>query len=129
MSYGVTGPMLRGSGIQWDLRKAIPYEAYDEVDFDVPVTLALSLHRINMLTQQWMFVGLQNYTDILPHPDFIDALGRTAYFAVITVVGGLILGMAIGAALGITSENMGVWMAVGAGVGVGVGTGFSAEGA
>jgi len=37
MSYGVTGPMLRGSGIQWDLRKAMPYEAYDEVDFDVPV--------------------------------------------------------------------------------------------
>jgi NADH-quinone oxidoreductase subunit D len=29
--------MLRGSGIEWDLRKAAPYEAYDEVDFDVPV--------------------------------------------------------------------------------------------
>ncbi len=37
ISYGVTGPMLRGSGIGWDLRKAMPYEAYDEVDFDVPV--------------------------------------------------------------------------------------------
>ncbi len=37
MDYGVTGPMLRGSGIQWDLRKAMPYEAYDEVEFDVPV--------------------------------------------------------------------------------------------
>jgi NADH-quinone oxidoreductase subunit D len=29
--------MLRGSGVQWDLRKAMPYEAYGEVDFDVPV--------------------------------------------------------------------------------------------
>ena len=37
LAYGVTGPMLRGSGIQWDLRKALPYEAYDQVEFDVPV--------------------------------------------------------------------------------------------
>ena len=37
MDYGVTGPMLRGSGIDWDLRKARPYEAYSEVEFDVPV--------------------------------------------------------------------------------------------
>ena len=37
LAYGVTGPMLRASGIQWDLRKAMPYEAYDEVDFEVPV--------------------------------------------------------------------------------------------
>ncbi len=37
LDYGVTGPMLRGSGIAWDLRKASPYEAYGEVDFDVPV--------------------------------------------------------------------------------------------
>ncbi len=37
LAYGVTGPMLRGSGIQWDLRKACAYEAYGEVDFEVPV--------------------------------------------------------------------------------------------
>ncbi len=37
LEYGVTGPMLRGSGVQWDLRKAMPYEAYGEVEFDVPV--------------------------------------------------------------------------------------------
>ena len=58
-------------------------------------SLALSLHRINMLTQQWVFVGLQNYTDILPAPEFIAAFGRTAYFAAVTVVGGLVLGMAM----------------------------------
>jgi NADH-quinone oxidoreductase subunit D len=34
---GVTGPVLRASGIAWDLRKALPYEAYGEVDFEVPV--------------------------------------------------------------------------------------------
>lgn len=35
--YGFSGVMLRGSGIKWDLRKAQPYDAYDLVDFDVPV--------------------------------------------------------------------------------------------
>ena len=29
--------MLRGSGIKWDLRKSQPYDAYDKVDFDIPV--------------------------------------------------------------------------------------------
>ena len=37
IDYGITGPMLRGSGVQWDLRKAMPYEAYDEVEFEVPI--------------------------------------------------------------------------------------------
>ena len=58
-------------------------------------SLALSLHRINPLTQRWIFVGLANYAKVLPDPDFIAAFGRTAYFAVITVIGGLVLGMAM----------------------------------
>jgi NADH-quinone oxidoreductase subunit D len=37
LDYGISGPMLRGSGIGWDLRKARPYEAYADVQFDVPV--------------------------------------------------------------------------------------------
>ena len=37
MAMGFTGPMLRGSGIAWDLRKKQPYEVYDLLDFDVPV--------------------------------------------------------------------------------------------
>jgi len=36
-ALGFTGPMLRGSGIAWDLRKNQPYEVYDKVDFDIPV--------------------------------------------------------------------------------------------
>jgi len=34
---GFTGPMIRGSGIEWDLRKKQPYEVYDLLDFDIPV--------------------------------------------------------------------------------------------
>ena len=37
LALGFTGPMLRGSGIAWDLRKKQPYEIYDRVDFDIPV--------------------------------------------------------------------------------------------
>jgi NADH-quinone oxidoreductase subunit D len=36
-SLGFTGPMLRGSGIAWDLRKKQPYEVYDKLDFDIPI--------------------------------------------------------------------------------------------
>ena len=44
-------------------------------------SLVLSLYRINMLTKRWVFVGLRNYLEVLPHPDFIAAMARTAYFA------------------------------------------------
>ena len=37
IALGFTGPMLRGSGIAWDLRKKQPYEVYDQLDFDIPV--------------------------------------------------------------------------------------------
>ena len=39
LDWGFTGPCLRASGVPWDLRKAQPYEVYDELDFDIPVGL------------------------------------------------------------------------------------------
>ena len=37
LQLGFTGPMLRGSGVEWDLRRKQPYEVYDRMDFEVPV--------------------------------------------------------------------------------------------
>ncbi|MDA8869510.1 NADH-quinone oxidoreductase subunit D [Methylophilaceae bacterium] len=37
IALGMTGPMLRGSGVEWDLRKKQPYETYSELDFKIPV--------------------------------------------------------------------------------------------
>ncbi|HEY8118115.1 MAG TPA: NADH-quinone oxidoreductase subunit D [Methylophilaceae bacterium] len=37
LALGFSGPMLRGSGIEWDLRKKQPYEVYNKLDFDIPV--------------------------------------------------------------------------------------------
>lgn len=56
LSYGVTGPMLRASGVDWDLRKARPYMGYEQYDFNVPVrtegdTYARYLVRIDELRE------------------------------------------------------------------------------
>lgn len=37
LNWGFSGPMLRGSGVAWDLRKSQPYDSYEEMDFDIPV--------------------------------------------------------------------------------------------
>ena len=37
VAYGCTGPVLRGSGVAWDVRKMFPYSGYDQFDFDIPV--------------------------------------------------------------------------------------------
>ena len=37
LDLGITGPCLRGSGVAWDLRKSQPYDAYAEMEFDIPI--------------------------------------------------------------------------------------------
>jgi NADH-quinone oxidoreductase subunit D len=37
VSFGVTGPTLRGSGVKYDVRKAFPYSSYEQLDFDIPI--------------------------------------------------------------------------------------------
>jgi ABC-type glycerol-3-phosphate transport system permease component len=58
-------------------------------------SLLLSLNQTNVLTHRWIFVGLANYTGALVDPAFQSAFLRTAIFAIATVFGGLIIGMAM----------------------------------
>ena len=37
LAYGASGPVLRGSGVVWDIRKAFPYSGYEKFDFDIPI--------------------------------------------------------------------------------------------
>ncbi len=39
VAYGLTGPVLRGSGVKWDLRKILPYDGYEDYDFEIPIAL------------------------------------------------------------------------------------------
>jgi NADH-quinone oxidoreductase subunit D len=69
LNFGVTGPMLRASGIQWDLRKDRPYSGYDQYDFDVPTrtegdVYARYLVRIEEMRQSLRIV--QQALDKLP---------------------------------------------------------------
>ena len=49
LDYGLSGPLLRGSGINWDLRRARPYEAYADLEFDVPWPQNLLLSAASVL--------------------------------------------------------------------------------
>jgi NADH-quinone oxidoreductase subunit D len=61
LSYGVTGPSLRASGVNWDLRKARPYMGYEQYDFNVPIrtegdTYARYLVRVEELRESLKIV-------------------------------------------------------------------------
>ena len=84
-SWGCSGPMLRGSGIAWDIRKEEPYELYDEVEFDVPVSTTCDsygrykLHMEEMrqsvrILKQLIPMYAQTSPEIMAHaPGYISA--------------------------------------------------------
>lgn len=37
IEWGITGPPLRGSGVKWDIRRALPYDCYPDLDFEIPI--------------------------------------------------------------------------------------------
>jgi NADH-quinone oxidoreductase subunit D len=74
VALGVTGPVLRGSGVKWDLRKAQPYEAYDKVEFEIPTgqngdTYDRYLVRVQEMRQSVRIIR-QSVERIAPGPIF-----------------------------------------------------------
>jgi NADH-quinone oxidoreductase subunit D len=61
IAWGFSGPMIRGSGIPWDIRKSQPYEVYDRMEFDVPVGTRGDCYdrfmvRVEEVRQSWRIV-------------------------------------------------------------------------
>jgi len=88
LALGVTGPILRATGFPWDLRKAQPYLAYDQVDFDVPVYWNGDVYALSAKTghQVWRYrTGGQVKGDdgrtrsgVQPSDHFSDQAARSA---------------------------------------------------
>jgi len=72
--YGATGPVLRGSGVQYDIRKNEPYSVYPEFDFDIPVytegdSMARYMVRMDEMEQSMRII--EQALDKLPEGDYI----------------------------------------------------------
>jgi len=65
-SWGCSGPMLRGSGIAWDIRKEEPYELYDEVEFDVPVSTTCDSYGRYKLHMEEMRQSIRILKQLIP---------------------------------------------------------------
>ncbi len=65
-TWGCSGPTLRGSGIPWDIRKEEPYELYDELDFDVPVTDSCDSYGRYKLYMQEMRESIKILKQLIP---------------------------------------------------------------
>ncbi|RUP50602.1 NADH-ubiquinone oxidoreductase [Jimgerdemannia flammicorona] len=76
LDWSFSGVMLRGSGIKWDIRKVAPYDAYDKVDFDVPIGVNGDCYdrylcRIEEMRQSLRIIN-QCLNDMPPGPVKVD---------------------------------------------------------
>ncbi len=65
-TWGCSGPSLRGSGIAWDIRKEEPYELYDEVDFDVPISTTCDSYGRYKLHMEEMRQSIKIIRQVIP---------------------------------------------------------------
>ncbi|MQF66827.1 NADH-quinone oxidoreductase subunit D [SAR202 cluster bacterium AD-802-F09_MRT_200m] len=79
IDYGLTGPCLRASGVDYDVRKAAPYSVYDRFDFDVPIGLDGDCWDRYYLRVQEVYQSIriiEQALDQLPEGDVSSSLGR-----------------------------------------------------
>lgn len=65
-SWGASGIMLRGSGIEWDIRKKEPYELYNEVEFDVPISKSCDCYGRYKLYMEEMRQSIRILRQLIP---------------------------------------------------------------
>ncbi|MEC8856301.1 MAG: NADH-quinone oxidoreductase subunit D [Chloroflexota bacterium] len=79
IDYGLTGPCLRASGVEYDVRKAAPYSVYDRFDFDVPIDLDGDCWDRYYLRVQEVYQSIrivEQALDQLPDGEVASSLGR-----------------------------------------------------
>jgi NADH-quinone oxidoreductase subunit D len=79
IDYGLTGPCLRASGVEYDVRKAAPYSVYDRFDFDVPIGLDGDCWDRYYLRVQEIYQSIrivEQALDQLPEGEVVSSLGR-----------------------------------------------------
>ena len=79
IDYGLTGPCLRASGVDYDVRKAAPYSVYDRFDFDVPIGLDGDCWDRYYLRVQEIYQSIrivEQALDQLPEGEVVSSLGR-----------------------------------------------------
>ena len=84
INYGITGPMLRASGLKWDLRKDDPYSIYDKFDFDIPAgdgrmgTVGDSWDRyfVRVLEMEQSLRIIEQAVDQIPEGDVTSAIPK-----------------------------------------------------
>ena len=79
IDYGLTGPCLRASGVDYDLRKAVPYSVYDRFDFDVPIGLDGDCWDRYYLRVQEVYQSVRIIEQALaqlPDGEVVSSLGR-----------------------------------------------------
>jgi NADH-quinone oxidoreductase subunit D len=84
INYGVSGPMLRGSGIKWDLRKNDPYSVYDKFDYEIPVGEGLvgtvgdcwDRYYVRILEMEESLKIVEQALDQLPEGDVSSAIPK-----------------------------------------------------